>query len=93
VQDSGDRTSTDLIAYLWSEGSGNKLVIVNLGSGTSSGRIYLSQELLSSSTLRFDDLLNDHAYERQSSDLRHLGLFVQLPGFGAHIFDVKRTQD
>ncbi|HWC19236.1 MAG TPA: alpha-amylase family glycosyl hydrolase [Terriglobales bacterium] len=89
VQDSGDRTSTDLIAYIWTGDGNAKLVVVNLGNGTSTGRIYFSEEILSSPAVRFDDLLNDHSYERQSSDLRHWGLFIKLPGFGAHIFDAK----
>jgi glycosidase len=89
VQDSGDRTSTDLIAYMWKSEKAAKLVIVNLGSGLSTGRIYFSDDLLSSNAIRFDDLLNDHSYERQASDLRNWGLFIKLNGFGAHIFDVK----
>lgn len=89
VQDSGDRTSTDLIAYMWRAEKGTKLVVVNLGSGTSTGRIYFSEDLLSSGAIRFDDLLNDHSYERQASDLRRWGLFIKLNTFAAHIFDVR----
>ena len=89
VQDSGDRTSTDLIAYRWTAGNSAKLVVVNLGGGTSTGRIYFSDELLSSNAVRFHDLLNDHSYDRQSYDLRQWGLFIKLAGFGAHIFEVR----
>jgi len=89
IKDSGDRTNSDLIAYTWSDVSGQKLVVVNLGSGTSTGRIYFPDEALSGSGLRFDDLLNDHSYERQSADLKRWGLFIKLTGFGAHIFDLR----
>ena len=92
VRDSGDRTNSDLIAYAWTDASGQRLVVVNLGSGSSTGRIYFSDEVLSGSGLRFDDLLNDRSYERQSADLKRWGLFIKLAGFGAHIFDVKTTQ-
>ena len=62
---------------------------MNVGSGTSTGRIYFPDEALSGSGLRFDDLLNDSSYERQSTELKRWGLFIKLAGFGAHIFDVK----
>lgn len=89
IKDSGDRTSSDLIAYMWRSDTGTKLVVVNLGSGTATGRTYFSDDLLSAASLRFDDLLNNHSYERQTSDLRHWGLFIKLDGFGAHVFDLK----
>lgn len=89
MKDSGDRTSSDLISYTWRGDAGTKLVVVNLGSGTASGRIYFSDDLLSASAVRFDDLLNNRSYERQTSDLKHWGLFIKLEGFAAHIFDVK----
>ena len=89
LRDAGDRTSSDVIAYMWSDGGGRKLVVVNLGSGPSTGKLYLSDDLLSGAGLRFNDLLNDRTYERQSADLKRWGLFIKLGAFGAHIFDVK----
>jgi len=89
VKDSGDRTNSDLIAYSWSEGSAQKLVVVNLGSGNSTGRIYFDDSGLSENGLRFDDLLNDRKYERPAAELKRWGLFIKLAAFAAHIFDVK----
>jgi len=89
ARDANDRSSPDLIAYLWRRDQGVKLVIVNLSNGTATGRIYFSDELLSGAALRFDDLLNNQSYERQTSDLKHWGLFIKLDAFGAHIFEVK----
>ena len=88
MRDSGDRTSSDLIAYMWRRDRAVKLVVVNLSNGTASGRLYFSEDLLAGATLKFDDLLNNQTYERQTSDLRHWGLFIKLDAFGAHIFDV-----
>lgn len=88
VEDSSDHTASDLIAYLWTGEGGYRLVVVNLSSGISTGRIYLPTEMLASPSLRFDDVLNGHVYERQSSDLRQWGLFIKLDGFAAHVFAV-----
>jgi hypothetical protein len=89
VKDSGDRTSSDLIAYMWRNDAGTKLVVVNLGNATASGRLYFSDDLLAANSLRFEDLLNDKSYRRETKDLRQWGLFVKLVAFGAHMFDVK----
>ncbi|PYY11841.1 MAG: alpha-amylase [Acidobacteria bacterium] len=89
VKDTGERTNSDLIAYRWSDSSGQKLVVVNLGASNSTGRIYFDDNVLSGAGLRFDDLLNDRSYERPTADLKRWGLFIKLAGFGAHIFDVK----
>ena len=87
IEDSGDHSASDLIAYLWTGESGHRLVVVNLGAGVSTGRIYLSDEMISSaSSVRFEDLLNDRVYERQASDLKEWGLFIKLRGFAAHVF-------
>jgi hypothetical protein len=89
VEDSSDHTASDLIAYLWTAEENYRLVVVNLGAGISTGRIYLPGEMLSSASLRFDDLLNEHAYERQTSNLKQWGLFIKLDGFAAHVFTVR----
>ena len=88
VEDSGDHTAPDLIAYVWSTDKDVRLVVVNLGAGTSTGRIYLPQTLLLSDALRFDDLMNDHTYLRKIADLKEWGLFIKLDGFLAHVFRV-----
>jgi glycosidase len=90
IQDSGDHTSSDLIAYTWKEEGNYAIVVVNLGGGVSTGRIYLPDEMLSSPTVRFDDVLNEHAYERQTSDLKQWGLFIKLDGFAAHVLRNRR---
>ena len=89
ARDANGRSSSDLIAYMWRRDHGVKLVVANLSNGTATGRIYFSEELLSGTALKFDDLLNNQSYERQTSDLKHWGLFIKLDAFGAHIFDVK----
>ena len=91
VQDSGDHTSSDLIAYSWQSNAGTKLVVVNLGGGTATGRLHFANDLLASSTLTFNDLLNDRSYQRKSSDLRQWGLFIKLESFDAHMFELKQS--
>jgi alpha amylase-like protein len=88
IEDSSDHTASDLIAYLWTGEESYRFVVVNLGAGISTGRIYLPDEMLSSPSLRFNDLLNEHVYARQTSDLKQWGLFIKLDGFAAHVFAI-----
>lgn len=89
IQPGTDRTNSDLIAYRWKGETGAKLIVVNLGGAAATGRLFLGEDLLAGNTVRFDDQLNDHSYERQTADLKRWGLFIKLEAFGAHIFDVK----
>jgi hypothetical protein len=88
VQDADDHTGSDLIAYMWRGDAAVKLVVVNLGTGTASGRLYVADVFSGAAVVTFRDLLNDRSYERQVSDLRQWGLFIKLDAFGAHIFHV-----
>ncbi len=90
VEDSGDHTASDLIAYLWTGESSHRLAVVNLGAGVSTGRIYLLNDVISSASVRFEDVLNDRVYEKQASDLNQWGLFIKLDGFAAHVFAIAR---
>ena len=89
VKAAGDRSSSDLMAYIWRHEENLKLVVVNLGTGTATGQLYLDDDLLTGNTLSFNDLLNNKTYDREASDLKRWGLFIKLDAFGAHIFDVK----
>jgi hypothetical protein len=88
VQDADDQTGSDLIAYMWKGDPAVKLVVVNLGTGTASGRLHIADDFSGAAVVTFRDLLNDRSYERQVSDLRQWGLFIKLEAFGAHIFHV-----
>ncbi|HEX4664618.1 MAG TPA: alpha-amylase family glycosyl hydrolase [Terriglobales bacterium] len=87
-QNAGDGTSSDLIVHAWRSGTGTKLVIVNLGPGVATARIYFTDDLLPGKVLAFRDLLSDVSYEKQAMDLMNAGLLVKEEGFAAHIFDV-----
>jgi hypothetical protein len=88
-QNAGDGTSSDLIAHAWRSDTGMKLVIVNLGPGTATARIYFSDDLLPGKVLLFHDLLSSVTYEKQAMDLKQSGLLVKEDGFAARIFDVQ----
>lgn len=88
VQPAGDGSHINLIAYTWRHRAGDYLVVVNLGAGVSTGRIFLPASMLVAANLDFYDELNGPAYARSKSDLIQNGLFVKLDGNAAHIFRI-----
>src|SRR5262249_6351758 len=87
-QPTGDGSHGNIIAYTWRSKAQNWLIIVNLSSGTSTGRIFLPAELLGSSQLQLRDHLNEQNYLRDIDEIKQKGLFVLLGEYGAHMFEV-----
>jgi hypothetical protein len=90
-RDTGDGTSSDIIAYVWKGDTYTKFVIVNLGAGTSTARLDFPDDLFSARVLAFRDLLGDLSYQRELTDLKDAGFLVKEEGFGARIFEVKQV--
>lgn len=89
VNEVGDGTSGNLIAYEWRLGTAWKVIVVNLSGGASHGRMPLSDRVIPWKQYMFDDQLNGVQYQRGGHELRDPGLFVQRDAFGAHLFDVR----
>jgi Alpha amylase, catalytic domain len=88
VLSAGDDSFSNIVAFRWKWNDQLKLVVVNLGSGYSQGRISLSKELTSNIDYILIDELNDQQYVRNGTDMAGPGLHVVLEGFDVHVFDV-----
>jgi hypothetical protein len=40
-----------------------------------------------------DDLLGEVQYERDGNELHDLGLYLDMPAYGYHVFEVNETED
>ncbi len=82
-----------LIAYGWREGDDRRLIVVNLSDEQSQGHVELEPGWpeVGETDWHLTDALNSDRYVRQGDLLEHLGLFVDLPAYGAHIFHFERT--
>jgi len=91
-QPTGDGSDGNIIAYTWLGDKQNWLVVVNLGGGTSTARIFLPYEVLGSSQVQLRDELNKQSYLREVAEIKQDGLFVMLDGYGAHMFEVSAAE-
>jgi hypothetical protein len=80
-------TAANFIAWLWQQDGRRLLVVVNYAPSQGQCLVPLPGELAGKSW-KFRDLLDDAVYERQGDELAGRGLFVDLPPWGGHVFEV-----
>jgi Alpha amylase, catalytic domain len=82
----GNESWAQLVGWGW-RGVSRKLVVVNLGDGPAEGNVSLRWDDLRGTTWRLEDAADGGTYERLGDDLRD-GMYVALPPWGFHLFDV-----
>lgn len=85
----GNESSDAFIAFSWSgPGSQKRLVTVNYAGHPSQCYISLPWKDLAGQTWQFQDRLGKALYTRDGDELSARGLFLDLPPWGYHGFDV-----
>jgi len=86
----GNWTWDCFIAFLWSDDKGeHRLVAVNYAGNQSQCYARLPVRNLNGRTLRFKDLMSGEVYDRNGDDLCAAGLYLDLPAWGHHVFEVQ----
>ena len=88
VAPDSDDTSANLIVYEWRLEKIWKVIVVNLASCASQGRVKLGDRVSPEQQYIFHDQLNEERYLRSGDELHSIGLFVRLEAGQAHLFDV-----
>ena len=85
----GNPTWDNFVTFSWESGADKLLVAVNYGE--TRGQCYASVELggLEAGPLVLTDLLGDARYVRDGRALARDGLYLDLPAFGHHVFQVE----
>jgi len=82
-------TSDCFIAWLWRGAQDERrLAAVNYSGNRSQCYVQVSPGDLIGPTLRFADLMSPASYDRDGSDVASRGLFLDLPPWGYHVFQV-----
>jgi hypothetical protein len=85
----GNPTSDGFVAWAWDARDGGRLLIaVNYAPTQSQCYVRLDFHDLSGRSVRLKDLLSEASYDRDASELASRGLYLDLPPFGHHAFDV-----
>jgi len=85
----GNWTSDCLIAWSWQARDTRRfLIAVNYAGNQSQCYVLLPYPDLSGRTVRFSDQLGAASYDRNGSELAARGLYLDLPPWGYHVFEV-----
>lgn len=85
----GNWTWDCFIAWVWLGVNGRRIVIlVNYAANQSQCHVRLPLAELGGQPVSLSDLMGGPSYERDGAELMSRGLFVDLPPWGYHVFDV-----
>ena len=85
----GNWTSDGFIVWSWQARDGlQRLIAVNYAGNQSQCYVRLPFPELSGHTVRLKDLTGPASYDRDGSDLVSRGLYLDLPPWGYHVFEV-----
>jgi hypothetical protein len=89
----GNPTSGDVIAYAWRGPDGDGyVVVVNYSDHRAQCYLPLPFPELAGKRVRLADEMGSETYERDGDDLSRAGLYVDLRGWGYHVFSLQRTE-
>jgi hypothetical protein len=85
----GNWTSDGFIVWSWQDRDGQRrLIAVNYAGNQSQCYVRLLFPELTGHTVRLRDLTGPARYDRDGSDLVSRGLYLDLPPWGYHVFEV-----
>ena len=85
----GNGTWDSFLIYAWQGSSSDRLLVtVNYAVYQSQCYVPLPFPDLAGRTVRFKDLMRDASYERHGDELLSRGLYLDMPGWGYHVFEV-----
>jgi hypothetical protein len=85
----GNRTWDCFICFVWKGLDGRSLVIVvNYAPNQSQCYVQIPDDGLQGKTLRLVDLMGSAEYDRPADAIRSRGLYLDLPGWGYHVFEM-----
>jgi hypothetical protein len=74
----------NLVAWCWRSAREKYLVIVNLSSTRSQGKVKVPWEELKNISCRLTDLFTGEIYERKGGEMLDLGVYIDLEAWGFH---------
>jgi len=83
-----NQSCQNLLAWCWAKGDERYLVVINFRPETSQARVHVPWNELRGKGWRLNDVLSGEGYDRNGSEMRDAGLYVDLPPWKCHLFPV-----
>jgi hypothetical protein len=79
------------MAWCWQGSGGQRLLVaVNYAGNQGQCRVRLPFDELRGHSTRLEDRMSSAVYDRSGDELLTSGLYLDMPGWGYHVFDVSR---
>jgi hypothetical protein len=85
----GNNTSDNFLAFAWRNSEGDMLLVtVNYAPNSGQAYLHLPFDNLANSHVQLKDLMGTAVYERNGNELTSRGLYLDLPPWSYHVFDM-----
>ena len=84
-------TCQNFIAFAWCHQDAKILAIINYSSFQGQSLVRVPFIDLEGHALYLKELIHDETYQRDGTELNQRGLYVDLPGWGTHLFELRMT--
>ena len=83
-------TSSHFLSWTWNlrDNTSPVLVVVNFSNAQAQCYIRLPEQLFRNTHLELKDLIGPESYKREKEDLITRGLYLDMPAFGYHVFQI-----
>jgi hypothetical protein len=85
----GNWTWDGFLASAWEGAGERRLIAVNYAANQGQCYVRLPFPNLAGRSVRFEDLMGTASYDRSGSDIVSAGLYLDVPPWGYHVFDMK----
>jgi glycosidase len=90
----GNWTADCFVAWLWTASAGDRrLVAVNYAANQSQCYVRLPPQDRGDQPVRFEDLIGAACFDRDRQNLDARGLYLDMPPWGYHVFNVATPED
>jgi hypothetical protein len=86
----GNESSRNILGFSWELGDSRMLISVNYGPSQAQCYLKLPWRELTGSSFCLRDRLSDARYVRAGGDLEARGLYLDVPAWRAHMFDIEK---
>ena len=86
----GNNTWDSFLVFAW-EGTGANRLLACVNYSASNGQCYIPTPFpeFANKHWKFDDLMSEASYDRVGNDLLESGLYLDIPAWSYHVFDIK----
>jgi hypothetical protein len=77
-----------ILAWCWIKDNERSLIVVNFGEASAQARVRVPWDELRATAWRLDDRLSGQTYDRDGTEMRDSGLYVDLAPWQCHVFQL-----